>query len=83
MPRSISAFIPVVYSVGRYFVPNGKRTHSKVRFSTMVVHVDVTLFCLMKRYAASRYIFLIIMLSDGDLIYMAEIMWSILRRKNP
>ena len=74
----------VVYSAGAGVVPKEKNGHRKDSISTIKMHVDsICAFLWIRRYAASRSVFLIRMRFRGYLRPTNAIMWSILRRLNP
>ena len=63
-----------------------KSIHRQRKYSvpTIAMHVDaVCVFAWTRWYAALRSVFPIMMLFEGHLMHMAEIMWNILRRHNP
>ena len=58
------------YTTSAGAVPKGNHRHRKDRFSTMLMHVDVTLFPIK-------------IILDDHLIHMADIMLSIMRSQSP
>ena len=79
-PRSIAAFLTVVYSTSDNVVMKGKRRHRKARLSTMKMRVDaIRVFVWMWRYTASISILPIRMVLDGHLIFTAAIIWIIMK----
>ena len=70
----------VVYSAGKVLFTKRKHRQRKDRFTTIKMHVDaICAFAWMRRYAASRLVFLIRIHFEGQLSYMDAIMWIILR----
>ena len=80
----ISSSLTVVYSAVAGVVPRVKRRDRRAQFSKMEMHVYlVRVLVWVRKYSASRSVFLVRMLLDGNFIIMSEIMWIILRRQNP
>ena len=83
-PGFVAAPLMVIYSSGASVVPKGKIRQIKSGLPTITMHVEVIcMFSWMRRYAASRSVFLIRIRSEGNLMHMDAIMWSILRRQKP
>ena len=82
--RYISASLMVVYYDGAGVVPKLKCKQRKANLPTFAMNVDaICVFAWMRRYSASRSIFLIRVRFEGHLRRMSAIMWSILRRQKP
>ena len=78
------ALITVVYSAGAGVVAIVKRRHRRDSFPKTAMHIyAIPVLVWMRRYAVSRYVFLIRIHFNGHLRRPIAILWIILRRQNP
>ena len=74
----------VVHSASSGVVPNGICRRRMASLPMITMHVNnICYFVCIFRYAASRYIFPIIMHFYGNFRRMADVMWGVRRMQNP